>query len=838
LSSCYNKSIVELNESFSNSLSKRLKKIFEKTKLPIKVELGTTHTPGITLPHEYSTIANEYFGISGLGLDLTFQYYNRFDKVTAAPLMKLEKEFNCVYIGTYKKEPCFMNIDGMLLLKGDTPVRLIDLLDTLITDVDFESYNEWVNFVILNKKFPIIFILAYRFGFEHILKYLDVDYEKVPKGSKTDAKTSDILIKTFDVTFVIKHPTTLVRFIVSGMNNFNLKEIEHKALEEKDAYYSMLQSRGYSIEYIRGIDSTFELFIDPITEDTLRQMHEPTNMKDLLIRAVVLLVTSEHEEAASATMFRYRTYEQMNAIMYKTLARAFATYRNKAVGYRNKFSISEFDVLKAILTDPLVDNVDTVNPIGEIKNQLRYTHIGDGGRTKEAMMIPDRRYPKDGMGSISEATVDSGKVGIDGLMSTDPTIINLRGLVSVKPSKDLTSTNILSPTALLFPGATMDDGKRANFISIQAASFLPVIGTNLSRVRTGYERVVAHRCSPPFAYVAKDDGRVVSINEQIKTMEIEYKSGDKVVLEWGEAYSRNSSGSFYVTQKVVINEFIAGGRFKKGDVIVYNDSFFSNDPLSKQVDMRLGLFENVALMDNARTLDDGCFISKKLNKALTIEPVQSRVVTISKKTTLHKVAVVGTILKSIDPLMIFDEADLGDSFDESDDTAGIIMALNKSIPKAKFSGMVVQIEAFYRCDPSTMSDTVKKFVKSINKSKDARSEYSRNAVNADEFKHSKQLTADKFQGMNIGDDDVIIKYFIQQNIEMGSPDKIVFGGALKSICSGVTKETPMTQDGKEIQAVMSASSVWHRMTLSPLYHGSLETIMEKIEDNVVDMYFN
>lgn len=462
LTSSANKTIVERNASFSNTLVKQLRRYLEKTKLEIKATLGSNSWPNLTLPSEYADVAKTYTDIKGLGINFSFDYDLRLPKndEQREAILKQEQKLKAVYLGTFKGTACYMDLDSNVLY-GDAKTRLINILDEVLVDVTFAPYSEWVNIILLNKKFPVIFLLAYRFGFENILRYMKVNYDKLPKGARLDSTPSDIVIRTYDVTYVLRNPTTVQRYIFSGMNHFNLKEIEHTALDERDAYFTMLESRGLSIEYLRGIDFLFDLFLDPITIDVLQQMGEPTNMRDLLIRATVLLTTSDHREASSSTNFRFRSYEQFNSILYKTLARALSTYQNKSIGHKSKFSISEFDVFTNIVTDPMFNNINVVNPIATIKDSLHYTHIGDGGRAKDTMMIPDRRYPEDGVGIISEGTPDSFNVGIDGILSVNATVANTRGLCVTKKARDVSNSELLSPTALVYPGATMDDAKRA-----------------------------------------------------------------------------------------------------------------------------------------------------------------------------------------------------------------------------------------------------------------------------------------------------------------------------------------------------------------------------------------
>ena len=103
-------------------------------------------------------------------------------------------------------------------------------------------------------------------------------------------------------------------------------------MDNKDIYYSLLEQVRVRMGFIKGVDSFFDLFIDPITRDVLRDMRAPTDMRDLLLYTVTLLTTSEHLPASSESNFRYRNVEQVTAIIYNEMARAFAGYKNKSVG--------------------------------------------------------------------------------------------------------------------------------------------------------------------------------------------------------------------------------------------------------------------------------------------------------------------------------------------------------------------------------------------------------------------------------------------------------------------------------------------------------------------------
>lgn len=376
----------------------------------------------------------------------------------------------------------------------------------------------------------------------------------------------------------------------------------------------------------------------------------------------------------------------------------------------------------------------------------------------------------------------------------------------------------------------------ANFLNIQIGQYIPTTESDPTRYRTGYERTTAHRVGMPFAYVAEEDGKVVDINESVHMAKIEYKSGKRVAIEYGELYSRHSSENFYIFQPVKLNELYVNKRIRQGDVLAYNEAFYKQDPYSTQVDQHLGVLATVAFIDGAKTLEDANYISPKLSERLTIQPTMMRGIKLQKSTVVHQSAMVGTQLKSVDPIMIFDEADFGD-LNLDTQTAEIMASLNKSIPKAKYTGEVVKIEVYYKCPLSEMSESLAKLVRVVTKEKNAKAKYAEGADNQRKFKPSKPLEfSDKLDGFTLDNDTVYFKFYIRQKLPSTSTDKVVFGAQLKSVSTMISKYPAKTESGRTVDAVMSASSVYKRMVPSAIQHGSMETIMEQIEQTFLDAY--
>ena len=123
-------------------------------------------------------------------------------------------------------------------------------------------------------------------------------------------------------------------------------------------------------------------------------------------------------------------------------------------------SISDYEVKQLIVQDQLMENAGIINPINDIKYKASYSHSGFGGRQSvDTFVLDDRQYPEDGVGSMSEATVDNMKTGYIASLSVDPVLANIRGMPKPVNTADLEPTQMLSISSCLVPCVTNDDGK-------------------------------------------------------------------------------------------------------------------------------------------------------------------------------------------------------------------------------------------------------------------------------------------------------------------------------------------------------------------------------------------
>ena len=77
----------------------------------------------------------------------------------------------------------------------------------------------------------------------------------------------------------------------------------------------------------------------------------------------------------------------------------------------------------------------------------------------------------------------------------------------------------------------------------------------------------------------------------------------------------------------------------------------------------------------------------------------------------------------------------------------------------------------------------------------------------------------------------------EMNEDMGIGDKAVLGNQLKFTVGEVYDYDIIADDGKPIEIVFAYLSVAARIVNSPELIGTTATVLSKVKDNAVDMYF-
>jgi len=430
--------------------------------------------------HEYTSLMTIYKSVHVTFekkiLHLAFDYNNREEIVKQALAIRKSGRSSIEVLDTIEKNNivCGYYYDQskvMLMVIDQQNLIKMYNLDTMKVEgyttylsVFFQLFDlkmsspltEWTDIKILDKKFPVGFLLAYHHGLIGLMDRLNMDYQIYPVSKQVELSNTSIVLRFNDRKIIFDRYPLRNSMIVSGLTFFDLKQFDLEEMDHPGTYDIMLRNAGYSPNYSIGIRDTFDLFVDGITYDTLKQMGKPTTFAGLLVEATRMLQTHKHDEAASMANHRMRSFERVNAVVYNELARSLSTYRKKQTP-GTSFSANPQAVLMRIISDPAMMGSEDINPVHELKLKTSFTMTGVGGRSSEAFVINDRKYPADGPGILSEATPDSGAVAITASSPPNATLANVRGFINHVDVKKLEPAQLLSTPALLMPGSTQDD---------------------------------------------------------------------------------------------------------------------------------------------------------------------------------------------------------------------------------------------------------------------------------------------------------------------------------------------------------------------------------------------
>lgn len=357
-----------------------------------------------------------------------------------------------------------------------------------------------------------------------------------------------------------------------------------------------------------------------------------------------------------------------------------------------------------------------------------------------------------------------------------------------------------------------------------------------ARVRTGFERTLAHRVNRDFAGIAEQDGTVTKLDLKLGVVEVKYKDNSTDVFRFGHKYVEFEGFNIDHDILPLVKQ---GQKFKKGNIITYNKKFFNVDKATGQLDFSIGVAANVAFMEIDVNAEDASIISRRLSQKLTFKPVNSRIVVLSKNSLIHKSAQVGDHITSTDDLLIFEETTAEEAnITQDEETLALLGDFNRKTPSAKFTGEVVKIEAFYGCEVKDIHPTLRAIVQKAISQTDQIYKATRGTRVENDFPKSAQIKRGvKYKGVMFDEDTVMLIYYIQESLAQGTGDKLVVMNQCKSVVTDVMEQPMFTESGEEIDVIFSASAVGRRLVLSPIAYGLVSRTLKAVERQVCKLYF-
>lgn len=369
--------------------------------------------------------------------------------------------------------------------------------------------------------------------------------------------------------------------------------------------------------------------------------------------------------------------------------------------------------------------------------------------------------------------------------------------------------------------------KRVNFIPIQHSSGTFAKGYRPSPLRTGFERVLAHRTDDAFAVAAEKDGVVTTIND--RGMVVTFEDGTTRSIKLGRRFGRGG-GLVFPHQLVTLLQL--NGTFKKGEIIAFNERYFQPDVLVPgQVVWKAGLLVRTAIMETPDTFEDSSAISAEVAKELETEVSYIRDIVIPFDQAVHGLLPEGTAVEIDSILCTIEDAVTAENNLYNDQSRDMLRLLAANTPRAKYKGVVERIEVFYHGEIEDMSSTLA----------DISTESDRNRRRQARSLQQVALTgkvdsSTRIQSKPLPADNLLIRVYITSKVSAGVGDKGVFANQMKTVFGCVMSGINETKSGLPLGAIFSYQSISARIVRSPEIIGVANIILKLVSQRVVSAY--
>jgi hypothetical protein len=831
LSSAYGKIFIDkapykkLDQGFA--IKKELLKLAEAKKVK-NIVTGESVVSDVELPLYYSMMARYVRSFKMGNYTFFFDYETRYDIVDSKKydVDKIEEKGKYVVCGVDNKgNPLLMDKDNNVYLYDGKKMKLLGFIFDVIGIQLDHNKDEYAMVKIYKNYVPVVYLLWYYLGFENTFKILDTKYYISEKRKQVDPET-EMIVKFADGYLIIKVDTPLKKMVFKGLNYFDKqnKQFPITVFKNREEMLNFFNEIGLSLAHITEIKLLDKLYVDPVTANILKEMGEPTTFTGLLIKASEMLTTDYYINQQSMKGYAIRGYDRVPQFIYSKMVDAIREKENASYFGSNRLTFDPYSIWRIMNEDSTSILVDDINPIAYLKQKHDTTYTGMFGRSKESMSKSTRELHPDDIGIISEATKDSGDVGITAYMSANPVLGSVRGLK--EDIKKLNIDNIISDSGLLAQFSITDDPKRLNFIQIQNNHIIPIKGAKVYPIRTGYESVLPYKLDRKFIGFAEEDGVVEKVMKN--KIIVKYKSGKQDTFLYKNWVSKEESHTAWLHE--LVPNVKEGQKVKQGDVIYYDKSFFEPDIFDPtKVVYRAYLVARLAMIENNETYEDSVVYTSKFVKDGAIEYIKTRSIIVNKDDEIGHYKKPGEKVHPTDALLTISTGivDTDSNFDEK--SLDILEGFVKTTPKAKVEGTIYEIKVLYNCDKDELSPSLKKLVEETEK-------YLIDPQTGKRYE-GRVDSSYSINGKPLDESSVEIKYYIKVVSGFGYGDKSIVGNQLKNTVGLIVDYPIKTEDGRDVDGMFSNRALMARIVNSPYLMGTTCALLRIVTENVLKMYY-
>lgn len=787
----YNKIFMtRIGQKMSSQLEKFKKAIAIDAK-DVKVTYGDSLTSNASYKTiiEYDELAKSIYSIEYNGNIIIFNQADINNRLTH------EIPSNTLCVGFYKdKTPILLDFKTETIKTPNGDLSLIDfMIDMLPNDVK-TSYSEvsagaskfmYTSAKVMDRQIPIILLTGYCEGISTVLRKAKVNHYFTDKRPKlTDKQNAIQFADGYLVYNLFPFENAL---LLNGLSYLPTKAYNYSDFDEIDVYVELFGTIYGARNLANAFDTFYEFMIDPITKEVLEDLNYPTDFVSVVLCANAMLSDNAYIKENNMNLYRIRSNEIVNAILYKEIANAYARYRaTSANSTPVKISIPQNAVISNLMKVQTVEDYSTLNPIYEAtKTRIASTKGVSGMNLEQAYTIDKRSYDDTMTGLIGVSTSPDGNVGIVRHLTMEPNIVSPRGYIEIKDVDKNNDVNLFTPAEMLTPmGITRDDAPRVAMASKQSTHIVPVKNSSPVLISNGTEQTIQYYLSSDFTVVAKEDGEVVERDDKGGIVVVKYKSGEFRAIDINPKVVKNSASGFYVENKLNC-DLNVGDKFKANDILAYEDRFFSNDDINGNR-MNIGSLQKVAIMSSYSTLDDSAFVTKKISEDMATTVIMMKDCTIGKNADISQIVKVGDTVKVGDHLIEFSTSYEDKRMNEllksiGDEQGEDIKSLSKVPIKTKYGGVIQDIKIYCSVELDELSPSLREIVSAYyaknNRKKKLLNKYDKSnsvvkcGVLANEpTEKTKVSEYGKIKGTDV--DGVLIEFYIKYDDPIGVGDKI------------------------------------------------------------------
>lgn len=687
---------------------------------------------------------------------------------------------------------------------------------------------------ILSSRIPLIIIMAYNVGLTTALERAKIRFdfqEKRPPRNEAFIKFKD--------GYLVYNPEASNIILLNGLYKFNTEDYSIKEIDSKPMWLDALDLYGAKYK-ADGLDSFYNLMIDPMTEEVCRHYQFPTEYIEILAYANSLLVTNEYNHHVDITGNRFRTNERIAHFVYKALATSYGNYLREVKNNRKtaKMTIKKTAVIDLAMEDSTMSDLSMLTPLLELESANTISFKGLSGMNSDRSYQLDKRtYDKSMLNKLAMSTGFAANVGISRQATINMDLEGTKGYMYNRENSldEVNDANTLSITEALTPmGTTHDDPFRTAMTFIQTAKHgIRTEKSDPLLVSNGADQALPYLTSDMFSFKAKEDGKVTKIKDDY--MEVKYKSGETDVVDLRSHVEKNSDGGFFINIKLD-TELSVGKSFKAGDIIAFDKSSYSNDFGLGHLTYNIGKLSKIAIMYTDEGFEDSATISETLAKDMASDIV------VKVEALLDKTDVVLQHMNAGDKIIegqklftyinAVDDPDATTVLNKLINDKAAVESLGNISVTSKVTGVLQDIKVYSTVPTSDMSKSLRKFCEDIY---DKEEKYLKTVR-----KPIPERVLPAIGKLKNSEDKILIEFYLTYHDNLSVGDKIVFFSALKGTVKRIYPKgkEPRSEFRKNetLKSLLPLSGVNARMVGSVPILTALNKVIVELDRAVKDIY--